>query len=319
MVIVEQTEPLSAVENPSMDDLRKLMANPDAEMTQPETEAEATPKQPEGTGDVLEPTKEPVVEAEAELPKGVQKRIEKEAERQAEFQRIIDEARSKTKALEAEAAKLAGTGAEPDKTPKTDENARPQKPNFATFEGTGDEFAAALEEYDANLEKWLEDRTSKTVESKFQERQAREAAQQRWDSAVKEHGDKWESSVKTVSEVAPEPMQIAISALDNWSKVAVHLAANPAALTALADQFKAHPPGSPGFFKAVAQLGRLEADITAVAEKTPVAAPKPKVERLPPPLSAVEAPAEEGTGGFDYASASPAQRRAYLLKGGLLD
>lgn len=317
MTLVEQSEPV-ALTNPSMDELRTIMENPDAEVKQPETEAEPKPKQPEGTGEVAEPTKEPEVEAEPALPKGVQKRVEKEAERQAEYQRIIDEARSKTLALEAEAAKLNGSGAEPVKTPKTDDNARPQKPDFETFEGTGAEYKAALDKYESDLETWLENRTAKTVESKFQERQAQEAAKARWDSAVKEHGDKWEQSVKTVAEVAPESMQFAISALDNWSKVAVHLAANPAELSALADQFKAHPPGSPGFFKAVAHLGRVEEKLTAApAEKIPAA--KPKVERLPPPLSAVEAPAEEGTGEFDYATASPAQRRAYLLKGGLLD
>lgn len=316
MVAVEQSEPVT-LEKPSPEDLRAMILNPDVEIQPTDKQAEPKLKEPEGTGEVAEPvvTEEP----EVALPKGVQKRIEKEAERQAEYQRIIDEARSKTKALEAEAAKLNGTGAEPDKkTPKTDENARPVKPNFATFEGTGAEFDAALEAYESDLEKFLEGRTTKTVEEKFQEREAQKAAQVRWDAAVTEHGDKWESSVKTVIETAPEAMQLAISALDNWSKMAVHLAANPAELTALADQFKAHPPGSPGFFKAVAQLGRLEEKITATPPK-PVLVPKTKVERLPAPLSEVQAPAEGGTGDFDYDSASPAQRRAYLLKGGLLD
>ena len=316
MVLVEQSEPV-ALESPSMDTLRKLMENPDAEVVQPETVAEPKPKQPEGTGEVAEPKKEASPEADEE-PEWLKKRVAKESAREAEAQRKIDEAVSRRKAKEAELATLdTDTGTDPAKTGKVDPAVRPAKPDFATFEGTGAEFAQALEDYEKNLETWLEGRTTKTVERQFQEREAQKSAQARWDSAVKEHGDKWESSVKTVTQTAPESMQSAISALDNWSKVAVHLAANPAELTSIANQFTAHPPGSPGFFKAVAQLGRLEEKITAAPAVTPK--PKPKAERLPAPLSEVDAPAEGGTGDFDYESASPAQRRAYLLKGGLLE
>lgn len=312
MVLVEQNEPV-VLENPTMDQIREMVLNPDAEVT---PKADPEPKQPEGTGEVEEEKLEPEAKP---LPKGVQKRLDEEKALQADYDRQIAEAVSARKAKEAELAKLTtDTGTAPVKTgDKVDPDARPVKPNFATFEGTGDEFDKALEDYEKNLESWLEGRTKKTVEAQFQEREAIKAAQARWDSAVKEHGDKWESAAKAISETAPESMQDAISALDNWSKMAVHLAANPAELTALAEQFKAHPPGSPGFFKAVAQLGRLEEKITAAPAVT---APKPKakVVTLPPPISDVDAATEEGNGEFDYEAATPAQRRAHLVKGGLL-
>ena len=310
MEILQDAPIISLTNDSSMDAIRSMVV--DGKDIEPKESAAETVAE---VAEVAETSWEPQDEPEVELPKGVQKRIEKETQRQIEFQRIIDEARSKTKALEAEAAKLAGTGSDPVKTPQTDEDAEPVEPDFATFDGTGDEFAAELKAFKAKYRTWAQSQTEKTVESKFQERQSQQAAQVRWDSAVAEHGDKFEVAVKTVTDAAPEPMQLAISALDNWSKVAVHLAANPAELTALADQFKAHPPGSPGFFKAVAQLGRLESQITTTAQKTDA---KPALKVVPAPLKRITADPGEGASHFDPDKADMSSVRAFMQKSKLL-
>lgn len=294
-----------------MDQLRALMENPDAEVEQ--TEA----KLPDaGTGEVKK--KEPEVKAgpEAELPKGVQKKLDQEDGKQAEYDRLIAERVAKTKAKQDELAKLTtDTGSDPVKTPKVEEkagNPPPLPPDFLKFEGTAEEFAAALQKYHKDYPEWLQKQTRETVEGEFRKRQDHDAAKARWDQAAKEHGDGFSELIDKVTAVAPEAMQEAISQLDDWSKVAIHLANNPAELTALADKFKSNP------IAATAQLGRIEERITAAA-KVATPPPKPKAARLPAPLSAVEAPAEEGTGEFDYDAATPAQRRAYLVRGGLLE
>jgi chemotaxis protein histidine kinase CheA len=314
MQIIEDAPIMSLTDSSSMDDIRNLVVDGKApeqvaeEVAEPEVKAEPEVSTPE-------PQAETEESDEPELPKGVQKRIEKEVERAAAVQRRIDEAVSARKAKEAELAKLTGTGSDPVKTPQTDEDSEPVEPDFATFEGTGEEFAAELKAFKAKYRTWAQTQTEKTVESKFQERQQRQAAQDRWDSAVAEYGDKLEPSVKTVAETAPEHMQVAISALDNWSKVAVHLAANPAELTALADQFKAHPPGSPGFFKAVAQLGRLEAQITTNAPKADA---KPALKVVPAPLKRITADPGEGASHFDPDKADMSQVRSFMQKSKLL-
>ncbi len=320
MVLVEEKQPIPISEtdtpaNPSFDELRKMMDSPDAEEEAEKPKPDAKTPDP-GTGDVKEPVAEPKPEPVDGLPKGVAKRIAEEVAKTADIERKIAEAVSNRKAKEAELAKLTtDTGSDPAKTPKVDENARPVKPNFKTFEGTGDEFDAAIEKYDADLEAWLENRTSKTVETRLQERQAQEEGARLYAQAAKEHGEKWETAAALMREVS-QSMRDAISTSEHWSKIAVYLADNPALQSEIADQFKTNPPGSPGYIKVVAQLGRLEDKITAAPVVVPA---KPKQERLPAPLSDVEAPAEQGTGEFNYEAATPAQRRAYLLKGGLLD
>ena len=96
-------------------------------------------------------------------------------------------------------------------------------------------------------------------------------------------------------------MQVAISKLDNWSKVAVYLSGKPEELKALAEQFTADP------IAAATKLGRLEEKITAI---TPVKAP---TQQLPPPVK--KAVASEGTAGeFDWESATTAQKRAQMQR-----
>jgi hypothetical protein len=310
MQILEDAPILNLTNDSSMDDIRSLVVEgkqPEPKEPLQEPEVKAEPEVVE-----VETQEENQGEPEVELPKGVQKRIEKEVERAAAVQRRIDEAVSARKAKEAELAKLTETGSDPGKTPQTGEDSEPVEPDFATFEGTGKEFAAELKAFKAKYRTWAQAQTEKTVERKFQEKQQQKSAQDRWDAAVAEHGDKLETSVKTVSDVAPESMQVAISALDNWSKVAVHLAANPAELSALADQFKAHPPGSPGFFKSVAQLGRLEAQITA-APKT-----EAKLKIVPAPLKRITADPGEGASHFDPDKADMSSVRAFMQKSKLL-
>lgn len=313
MILVEEKTPVTLTdppEKPSMEQLRALMANPDAE-----AEEQPEEKAPEaGTGEVVKEVK-PEQDPESGLPKGVQKRIEKEVERQSAIQRQIDEAVSKTKAKQDELAKLTGeSGSEPVKTPKPEEksgNPPPLPPDFMTFSGTAEEFSAALRKYHQDYPEWLTKQTRATVEGEFQRRQDHDAAKARWDKAATEHGEEFSGLMKTVVESSPESMQEAISQLENWSKVAVHLGKNPAELTALADKFKSNP------IAATAQLGRIEERITAAPAVAPPV--KPKAPRLPAPLSAVEAPAEEGSGEFDYDAATPAQRYSYLKRGGILD
>ena len=309
MQIIEDAPIISLTNDSSMDDIRNLVVDgKEPEPKEPAKEPEA--KEPDaGTGDVK--TEEEVIEEpEVELPRGVQKRIEKEVERRADIQRRIDEAVSQRKAKEAELAALTAEPGTDPKTPKADENARPEPPDVDNFEGTLAELKVAIKEYAADDKAWLEKQTYSVVERKFQEKQAEEAAKTRWDSAVKEHGDKWEPSVKTVSATAPEALQIAISALDNWSKVAVHLADNPATLAALVEQFKAQPLGSHGHMRAIAQLGRLEEKITSTAKETT----KEPVKIPPAPLKKIAAEPSESEGEFDPDKANMTEISSWMRK-----
>lgn len=280
---------ISLSDSSSMDDLRDAMNGTEPKPKEPVEEPEV--EQPEtGTGVVDEPEES----TETELPKGVQKRIAKEVERQALIQREIDKAKSNTLAKEAELAKLTGKpGTEPVK-PKADEDAEPEPPDFEQFDD-GVKFKAAQEKYKVDHREWVKNNTQKSVQAELQSERSKQAAQDRWNAAVKEHGDKWESAAKTLVEQAPESLQFAVSALDDWSKVAVHLADNPAELAVLSEQFKAQP-GSAAFFKAVANLGRLEAKITATEPEKTVA--KPKIPPAPLKKITADPTGEEGEGGL---------------------
>lgn len=336
MTIVERQEPLSLPESPSMDQLRSLMEEPDAEPEKEEAKAESKESEAEkadtGTEEVteVEAAQEPaevstVDDEEPELtPKEqarLDKRISKEVAKQALIDRKIAEAVSTRKAKEAELAKLTETGSDPAKTPQTESDEAPELPDPETFQGTVAELKQATKEAqtkrDEYFRKKVEAAAEAAAEKRFAEREAQKAAKERWDGAVKEHGETFSSKMDTLLAAIPEPMQLAISALDGWSKVAVHLADNPAEMKAMADQFTAHHVGSAGFLKAVAQLGRLEDKLTTVAKEPEKEIAKP-AKALPPPLKKVVKAVETDSGDFDLANATMSQKRAFLAREGLL-
>jgi len=74
-----------------------------------------------------------------------------------------------------------------------------------------------------------------------------------------------EATQAVVENSTPE-FQLAVSALDNWAGVTVHLGKHPEELTAIVAKFKANPVG------AIADLGKLEERLKPApkqAEKAP--------------------------------------------------
>ncbi len=271
-------EPVAAVAAP--------VAEPKTETPEPEAapvveEAKVTEAEP-GTA----PETEPEV-VEEELPDNVRKRIAKEVERQARADRAIAEAVSNRKAREAELAKLAADkpGSEPAPTtaPAAKEG-KPTRPDLDTFPGTYAEYQTALKKYDSDHEAWLIAETERTVEAKLTARQRDETLRKDWDEATEAHGAEFPELMKTLASSAPEGLQLAISGLDNWSQVAVHLAKTPDELRFLARKFDHNP------YAAVAELGRLE-DRLQQASKPPepakVVAPARVEKPLPPPPARV--------------------------------
>lgn len=288
----------------SIADFRAMLAEPVADPTA-EIEASETAKAatPEAATETAETKQEPE-EKDEPLPKGVEKRIAAEVARQAKLDRQIAEAVSTTKAKEAELAKLTGkSGSEPATTTAPVKDAKPTKPAFAEFkEADGPvwpRYQEALAKYETEHESWLIAETERRTEAKFTERQQQQAAQVRWDEAVKTHGAEFPKLMEQAQGIAPEGLQKAISALDDWSAVAVHLAKNPAQLKDLASVFEANP------YKAIATLGRIEASL-----KT---APK-AAEPLPNPPSTVGGGASASAGAFDIENASMSALRKHVAK-----
>ena len=83
----------------------------------------------------------------------------------------------------------------------------------------------------------------------------------------------------TVIAGSPEPLQLAISALNDWAGVTVHLGKNPEELAALVQKFQGNPYG------ALADLGKLEARLTS--SKEPEKTEKPAEKPLPAPPAQV--------------------------------
>ena len=88
-----------------------------------------------------------------------------------------------------------------------------------------------------------------------------------WDKATEEHGEKFPQLMDVLRDSTPEPFQKAISALDDWSRVAVHLAENEADRDALVELFNANQT------RGAAELGKLE-DRLKPAAKTEAAEEK---------------------------------------------
>jgi len=217
-------------------------------------------------------------ETEEELPEGVKKRIASEAKKQAFFQSKIDQAVSARKAKEAEAQKLTDKpGSDPAKITESAKDERPKPPDQATFQGTLAEYNAALTKWQGDLETWLENRTAATVEQKLTERQASQERQKAWDAATVTHGAEFPALMDVLSASTPVGLQRAISALGDWSGVAVHLAKNEAERDALVAEFKTNE------YSAIAKLGKLEDRLKPVAKTESAAKP----EELPRPLKPV--------------------------------
>lgn len=286
--------------DPSMADLRAMISGPAQAEAKPETAATepVEAKVTEAVSETAEEQQKPKSDdAEEPLPENVKKRIGKEVERISEIQRKIDQAVSDRKAKEKELADLAKPGSEP--APNTAaKDAKPVKPSEDKFSTWGD-YQAALAKYEGEHEAWLIAETERRTEAKLTQRQQEAKAKERWDAAVKVHGAEFPKLMETATAKAPEGLQQAISALDHWSDVAVHLAKNPARLAEVVEKFNANP------YAAVAELGRIEASLKSV---TKAADPLPK----PPVIEGGKSSAS--TSAFDVETASMSQIRAHLGK-----
>lgn len=239
--------------------------------TKPETATETVEQKP-----TPEQTEE-----EEPLPEGVKKRIAKEAEKAARVQAEIDRAVSERKAKEAELEKLkvGEKGSEPVKTPQSQTNAKPKPPALgeAGHENeTWEQFQSRENAYQDARDTWLKDQALREFREQQSTEIAQKAAQTKWDAAVTKHGKDFPALMDSARALAPDGLQVAISSLDNWDTVAVHLAKNPTQLKELATAFQQNPT------KAIATLGRIEAALTST-EKTPATTEKP----LPAPLKKV--------------------------------
>lgn len=306
------------LQNPSMTQLRDLIdgKTPDAptedqaETTsetaaEVETKPEAETEQPEAA----KAAEDEPEEAEEALPKGVLKQIEREAKKQAEYNRRIEEAKTRTKQAKEEADQLEReTGTQPEKATREGEG-EPTFPDIDTFQGTVADYKAAVAKYHTDYSKWLKTQTTTAVREELERERQQKAADERWNAAVTEHGANFEAKAQKVAAETPKEMQIAISALENWSKVAVHLADNPSEMAALVAQFKSNP------YAATAALGKLEAKVTA----PPPVVSKAKEKEPPPPLKKAPAAADASAdSAFDWSKATMQQKRAHLLATGVL-
>jgi hypothetical protein len=274
--------------DPSLSDLRAMIggttvpvvvpAETKPEITEPVAD-EATTKS-EADSEPADTKKEPE-DSEEPLPKGVQKKIEAEARKQAEIQARIDRAVSERKAKESELAKLEGTGkgSEPVKTPQPASSEKPKRPVFgeAGHESeTYGQFEVRAAGHDDKLAEWVKGEAVREFKASQEAETAKAKATERWDTAVKKHGDEFPALMDKACAVAPQGLQLAISGLENWSDVAVHLAKNPAQLQELSAKFESNP------YAVIATLGRIEASLTSKVT-TPAATEKP----LPEPLAKV--------------------------------
>lgn len=221
-------------------------------------------------------------ETEVELPKGVLRRIAVETAKQARIQAEIDRHVSTTKAKEAELAKLAGKpGADPVKTPEPEKNARPVRPepNFDevtdldSLEAAKAKHRADLAKYETDLEAWFKADTEKTFEQRYSAKEA-EKSKARWmEEGTAKHGADFPSLVVALEASLPEPLQMAVSVMEDAAAMVAHLGKNPDALKSLIDKFNANP------YAGIAELGKLEAKLepdSKQADKKVTAKPLPK-------------------------------------------
>ncbi len=294
-------EPNTQAAEPSIAELRILTGDspepePAQAATEPTTEtpdsntdaaaapgpvAEENTEAATGTAITEEPA--PADESEAEIPEGVKKRIAKEVKEQARLDRLVTEAVSARKAKEAELAKLTADkpGSEP--APTTAPAAidgKPVRPDLDSFDGTYAEYQTAVKKYEGDFETWLTAKTERTVTETLTARQKDEALKRDWEEATEKHGADFPDLMRNALASVPEGLQMAMSNLDNWSDVAVHLAKSPDELRALTAAFEQNP------YKAVAELGKLEDRLQQASKppETPAPASPAKVTKpLPAP------------------------------------
>ncbi len=268
-------------------------------------------------------------EAEVPLSRGAKKRIAVEIGRQNAIQRQIDEQVSKTKALKNELAKVTTVdtpGSEPAPTtePAAAKDSKPARPKLVmpeeleTWQGTFEEhqtaskkaladYETATAKYDGDLTEWLRNETRKTVTDELAMRQNQERRQAEWSQAVDDHGADFEAKIKPLVDSTSEQFQVRLSNLDNWSGVAVHLAAHPEELEPIKALFVRNPDA------AVAALGKLEFRLEQSANQPPkVETPPKKAEKAlpdPPPKVGGGATANVGIDLNTVDPGSPAWKR----------
>jgi hypothetical protein len=270
---------------------------PEPVTSEPADKAEEHHEPATETGDK---TPNPQASEEEPLPEGVQKRIAKEAEKAARIQAEIDRAVSERKAKEAELEqlKVGEKGSEPVNQPKSQTSDRPKRPQLGEKGHEAETYDQFLERervyVEETLPSWIKADAIREFEATTSQREAQKAAEERWNAAVEKHkaaGVDFPALMESARALAPEGLQVAISALDNWDGVAVHLAKHPAELKQLAQTFQQNPT------KAIATLGRIEAALTSQETKpaTPAKAEKP----LPEPLA--KAGGSASASGQDFA------------------
>lgn len=300
----ETITPATPIE-PSFAELRTMLADPVTPVVEtPEKQAPAEIEQPEsGTGDdkIKQPeTVEYETQEERDVPAGVKKRKATEKAKQDQYDAEINREVALTKSKKDELAKLktGNTGSEPAPNTAPAEGAKPVRPSLAGWPGTAAEYDAAVDKYDADYKVWLQGETRKTVTAELAATQQKAQEKQEYDDAAKKHGAEFPALMKSLIENTSPELQRAISVLDDWSGVAVHLAkpANAAERTALVEKFAAIEAAAPdgkvkAFTAAISALTALEHRLKPAAKP---AAEKP----LPAPLTAV-AGAASATGAVD--------------------
>ncbi len=277
--VIVQTTPAPLDLEGSMADLRAALKGtveaapiaPTPETpAEPEKPVETKPESESGTGE----TKKEPEEVEEELPENVRKRIAKEAQKQAFFQSKIDRAVSERKAKEAELEKLK-PGSEPAPTTEKPSDGRPVRPKQTDFNTMG-EFWDAQAKYEGEFESWMLSEADKRAEQRWTAKQGQQEVASARSEAAKEHKE-FEAMADLVVAGSPEGLQLAISNIEDWAGVTVHLGKHPEELRALVQKFEKNP------YAAVAELGRLEDRLKPVTKQ---AEPK-AAAKLPEPLRAV--------------------------------
>lgn len=183
--------------------------------------------------------------------------------------------RTRIEALEKGAKPAESPAAE--KPKPLDKPVRPKIGDVA--DETWEQYEARVEKWETDREAWLISETEKATEKKITARNQEADNKKAWDAAAQEHGADFPALMDTVRAGSTPELQSALSSLDNWSGVAVHLARNPEKLAGIAAKFKANPVA------AIADLGRLEAVIAEAAKppESPPVGPKPHTKAPPPP------------------------------------
>lgn len=220
-------------------------------------------------------TEEGQQDVEPEVPRGVKRRLNQETAKQDHLDKLIRDARAKTKAREEELASIqANPGSAPAKEPPPKEDVPPEFPDIETFEGTPAEFAAAQKQALKEYREWVERTAVNATRAEIEDRQSRETAAKAVDAATKKFPE-FQQRRQAVAEGSSPGLQAAISQLDEWDRVVDHLGHSPAELAELNDLFESNPA------RAIAQLGKLEDRLSAAVNKQE---PEPKKAALPPPI-----------------------------------